>query len=60
MEEKKEKKMSLQEWSMHYRQIVILLVSRPERGERRERNEEYHEPANEPKDFSDELDKMDF
>ncbi len=26
-EEKKEKKMSLQEWSMHYRQIVILLVS---------------------------------
>ena len=27
MEEKKEKKMSLQEWSMHYRQIIILLVS---------------------------------
>ena len=23
----KEKKMSLQEWSMHYRQIIILLVS---------------------------------
>ena len=44
---------------------------RPERGdrnerrprpERRERNEEYHAPAenNEPKDFSDALDKMDF
>ena len=41
---------------------------RPERGERRnhgerrERNEEYKAPAenNEPKDFSDELDKMDF
>ena len=33
---------------------------RPERGERRERTEEYHEPTNEPKDFSDELDKMDF
>ena len=33
---------------------------RPERGERRERTEEYHEPAQEPKDFSDELDKMDF
>ncbi len=33
---------------------------RPERGERRERNDEYHEPTNEPKDFSDELDKMDF
>jgi polyribonucleotide nucleotidyltransferase len=33
---------------------------RPDRGERRERNEEYREPANEPKDFSDELDKMDF
>ena len=30
------------------------------RPERRERTEEYHEPANEPKDFSDELDKMDF
>ena len=27
MEENKEKKMSLQEWSMHYRQIIILLVS---------------------------------
>ena len=27
MEEKKETKMSLQEWSMHYRQIIILLVS---------------------------------
>ena len=27
MEEKKDKKMSLQEWSMHYRQIIILLVS---------------------------------
>ncbi len=27
MEEKKEKKMTLQEWSMHYRQIIILLVS---------------------------------
>ena len=26
-EEKKDKKMSLQEWSMHYRQIIILLVS---------------------------------
>ena len=24
---KEEKKMSLQEWSMHYRQIIILLVS---------------------------------
>ena len=33
---------------------------RPERGERRERNEEYHEPAKEPKDFTDELDKLDF
>ena len=33
---------------------------RPERGERRERTEEYHEPTNEPKDFSDELDKLDF
>ncbi|MBQ3769696.1 MAG: polyribonucleotide nucleotidyltransferase, partial [Prevotella sp.] len=33
---------------------------RPDRGERRERTEEYHEPTNEPKDFSDELDKMDF
>ena len=42
---------------------------RPERGERRdrgerrprpERNEEYHEPAKEPKDFTDELDKFDF
>ena len=41
---------------------------RPERGERRprperrERNDEYQAPAenNEPKDFSDELDKMDF
>ena len=33
---------------------------RPERGERRERNEEYHEPAHEPKDFTDELDKLDF
>ena len=27
MEENNEKKMSLQEWSMHYRQIIILLVS---------------------------------
>ena len=27
MEENKETKMSLQEWSMHYRQIIILLVS---------------------------------
>ena len=27
MEEKKDKKMSLQEWSMHYRQIIRLLVS---------------------------------
>ena len=41
---------------------------RPERGERRprperrERNDEYQAPAenNEPKDFSDTLDKMDF
>ena len=48
---------------------------RPERGERRERNdrhprnehrerpqrnEEYHEPTEEPKDFTDTLDKMDF
>ncbi len=35
---------------------------RPERGERRERNDEYQAPAenNEPKDFTDELDKMDF
>ena len=33
---------------------------RPERGERRQRNEEYHEPTNEPKDFTDELDKLDF
>ncbi len=35
---------------------------RPERGERRERNDEYQAPAenHEPKDFSDELDKMDF
>ena len=37
--------------------------NRPERGEHRERTEEYQAPAaenNEPKDFSDELDKMDF
>ena len=34
--------------------------NRPERGERRERTEEFHEPSNEPKDFTDELDKMDF
>ena len=35
---------------------------RPERGERRERNDEYQAPAenHEPKDFTDELDKMDF
>ena len=39
---------------------------RPERGERRprpehrERTEEFHEDNNEPKDFSDALDKMDF
>ena len=34
---------------------------RPERGERRERTEEFHDPENqEPKDFTDELDKMDF
>ena len=35
---------------------------RPERGERRERTDEYQAPAenNEPKDFTDELDKMDF
>jgi polyribonucleotide nucleotidyltransferase len=35
---------------------------RPERGDRRERNDEYQAPAenNEPKDFSDVLDKMDF
>jgi len=34
---------------------------RPERGDRRERNEDFHEHENhEPKDFSDELDKMDF
>ena len=43
---------------------------RPERGERRPRpergehnnhnNDEYHEPSNEPKDFNDSLDKMDF
>ena len=35
---------------------------RPERnGQRFERkNDEYHEPTQEPKDFSDELDKMDF
>ncbi len=35
---------------------------RPERGERPrpERNEEYHEPNREPKDFTDELDKLDF
>ena len=39
---------------------------RPERGERRprpehrERTEEFHEENNEPKDFSDALDKMDF
>ena len=35
---------------------------RLERGERRERNDEYQAPAenNEPKDFTDELDKMDF
>ena len=33
---------------------------RPERGDRRERTEEFHEPASEPKDFTDELDKMDF
>ena len=35
---------------------------RPERGERRqqENREEYHEPSNEPKDFNDSLDHMDF
>ncbi len=33
---------------------------RPERGERRERNDEFHEQPEEPKDFSDTLDKMDF
>ena len=35
---------------------------RPERSERRERNDEYQASAenNEPKDFTDELDKMDF
>ena len=33
---------------------------RPERGEHRERTDEYHEPAAEPKDFSDELDKLEF
>jgi len=36
---------------------------RPDRGERRERNDEYQAPAaenHEPKDFTDELDKMDF
>jgi polyribonucleotide nucleotidyltransferase len=35
---------------------------RPERnGQRFERrNEEYHEPSNEPKGFTDELDKLDF
>lgn len=41
---------------------------RPERGERRPRPErsnngnydEYHEPSNEPKDFNDSLDKLDF
>ena len=35
---------------------------RPERGERRERNDEFQAPAEnkEPKDFTDELDKMDF
>ena len=44
---------------------------RPERGERRprpdreqrerpQRTDEYHEPSDEPKDFSDTLDKMDF
>ena len=33
---------------------------RPERGERRERTEEVHEENHEPKDFTDELDKMDF
>ena len=29
MEEKKEKKMSLQEWSMHYRQIIKRNTSLP-------------------------------
>ena len=33
---------------------------RPERGERRERTDEVHEENHEPKDFTDELDKMDF
>ena len=36
---------------------------RRDRGDRRprpERNEEYHEPNHEPKDFTDELDKLDF
>ena len=35
---------------------------RPDRGERRERTEDFQAPAenNEPKDFTDELDKMDF
>ena len=33
---------------------------RPDRSEHRERTEEYHEPNHEPKDFTDELDKLDF
>ena len=36
---------------------------RRDRGDRRprpERNDEYHEPTHEPKDFTDELDKLDF
>ena len=33
---------------------------RPERGERHERTDEVHEENHEPKDFTDELDKMDF
>ena len=31
-----------------------------DRRARREHTEEYREPSNEPKDFSDELDRMDF
>ena len=37
---------------------VLIAVASKQQG--RERTEEYHEPSTEPKDFSDELDKMDF
>ena len=37
---------------------VVIVERNGQRFERK--NDEYHEPTQEPKDFSDELDKMDF